>query len=327
MKKLLREINLIPFIIANVVFLCMAKLAFTQETNAQTGGVPKGYMIIEGDILVPIDFYKNRLQATWRQNRFWPNGIVPFRFNANVTAAQQNAILDAMAEWERVANIDFIERTTQNDWVEILDADNNSSAVGRQGGRQIINIFNWNNRWTMCHELAHCLGYWHEQSRPDRDNYVRLNFENIEDEEENNFDKHEDAGQYGHYDFDSVMHYGPFDFCLNPCPGLTITVLSPNETWQYRIGQRTHLSRLDMLTMSFLYAQPHWRFVDGSSPGGIVNGSFFRPLPGFSPSIASSAFIPAGAVVWIQPGHYASVDVYTKAMTLQAPLSSVVLGR
>ena len=317
------------FIILAIGFIILVnspEKAFAQE-GISAKGIPAGYMIIEGDTLVPVDFYENQIQATWRQNGFWPNGIVPFQFNANVTAASQSAMLAAMAEWERVANVDFIPRTNEDDWVEILDDNVNASWVGRQGGRQEIMIFNWNNRWIMCHELAHCLGLWHEQSRPNRDSHVQINLENIQDDREHNFELHGDAGQYGPYDFDSIMHYGQFDFCINPCPGPTITVLPPNEDWQNRIGQRTHLSRLDTLTMSFLYSQPHWKFVDAENAGLVPRGTFLNPFGTFTPSVVNSIFVPTGAVVWIQPGRYSSIGVYEKAITIEAPLGGVVLGQ
>ena len=60
------------------------------------------------------------------------------------------------------------------------------------------------------HEIGHSLGFFHEQSRPDRDSYITVNFNNIQINTENNFLKYStaDINTYGTpYDFASDMHY------------------------------------------------------------------------------------------------------------------------
>lgn len=315
------------------LLLIFTALLGAQDTSAQAGpeyqksqpsdsvkGVPPEYMIIEGDILVRKELFLSKPSATW-EPQLWPNGIVPFEFDANVTQQNQNLMLAAMAEWENVAHIDFAPRSFFADFLHIQNSTENSSFVGKQGGEQIVNIFNWNSRFIMAHELAHALGYWHEQSRPNRNNFVRINPENIQPGMEDNFERHDDAGAYGPYDFDSVMHYGQFAFSDNGQP--TITVLPPNQDWQNRIGQRNHLSHFDTLTMSFLYPQPNWRFVDASSPPLFAIGTFLLPFTAFS---QGATLTPAGGTLWIQPGAYNERGTFNRQMTIRAPLGNVVIG-
>ena len=57
------------------------------------------------------------------------------------------------------------------------------------------------------HEIGHFLGFWHEQSRPDRDAHVRINWAEIKTDYEYNFEKAHDARLLAPYDLSSAMHY------------------------------------------------------------------------------------------------------------------------
>jgi hypothetical protein len=89
-------------------------------------------------------------------------------------------MLNAMADWEAVVNVDFQTRNGQANYVRVRDWTGNNSAIGPQGGEQIINITSWTQEFRIAHELGHCLGYWHEQSRLDRGSYVVINYGNIQ---------------------------------------------------------------------------------------------------------------------------------------------------
>lgn len=189
---------------------------------------------------------------------FWPNGLVYYQFDAGVTADERAAMLAAMEAWEAVANVEFISRTTQANYIYIFSGSGNWSYVGMVGGRQDLSIYNWDYQFIMMHELAHALGVWHEQSRSDRNTYVQINTANIQTGMESNFDIQAGSQTNGDYDFDSIMHYGQCAFanctCSSSCR--TITCLAPYTAWQNQIGQKTHLSVGDAANMAVLYGSP-----------------------------------------------------------------------
>lgn len=65
------------------------------------------------------------------------------------------------------------------------------SYVGKKGGgAQIISIGkNCDKFGIIVHELGHVVGFSHEHTRPDRDKYVEIFRNNIQDGQDYNFDK------------------------------------------------------------------------------------------------------------------------------------------
>ena len=54
--------------------------------------------------------------------------------------------------------------------------------VGHHNSKTQISIGdNCDFQHVMEHEIGHSVGFWHEQSRPDRDNYISVIWENVVD--------------------------------------------------------------------------------------------------------------------------------------------------
>ena len=71
-------------------------------------------------------------------------------------------------------------------------------------------FFKKQNEGSLLHELGHVIGFWHEQSRPDRDSHVNVDKNAIEEGRLYNFYK--SSWQYVDtknvsYDVSSIMHY------------------------------------------------------------------------------------------------------------------------
>lgn len=69
----------------------------------------------------------------------------------------------------------------------------------------------WWQPGVVAHELGHVIGFFHQQSRPDRDEYIRIHYENIANHLKDSFtklswDRIADLGVP--YDYLSIMHYG-----------------------------------------------------------------------------------------------------------------------
>lgn len=161
----------------------------------------------------------------------WTNGKVYYSFDVSVALTKQQAFLDGAAEWAMFANLQFIARTTQANYMLVKETpglNGGQSAVGMIGGEQIIQFgpTAW-NRSTICHEIGHALGMVHEHQRFDRDSFVQIFTNNISGGALGNFIKLGNSSNLSAYDFLSVMHYNTNSFAINP--GLPTIYPLPNH--------------------------------------------------------------------------------------------------
>ncbi|XP_014662188.1 PREDICTED: zinc metalloproteinase nas-4-like [Priapulus caudatus] len=70
-----------------------------------------------------------------------------------------------------------------------------SSYVGRIGGNQRLKLTSSciQEYGSIIHEFLHAVGFYHQQSTFDRDDWVTIMWENIEEGHEHNFNKYDDS--------------------------------------------------------------------------------------------------------------------------------------
>ncbi|OXA38971.1 Meprin A subunit alpha [Folsomia candida] len=125
------------------------------------------------------------------------------------------------------------------------DRDGCLSMLGKQSGQQFVFLGERCNLYgTAIHEIIHALGFYHEHTRPDRDNYVTVDWSQIKTANGKLQFKISDQNYPKEYDFDSLMHY-PFSPILQPLPGKVPPGARP--------GQRDHLSKNDIMQLQALY--------------------------------------------------------------------------
>uniref|UniRef100_A0A6P7HBQ8 Metalloendopeptidase n=1 Tax=Diabrotica virgifera virgifera TaxID=50390 RepID=A0A6P7HBQ8_DIAVI len=149
----------------------------------------------------------------------------------------------------------FIRRKIgHNDYFKIVDESPGCfSGVGRLSyGKNKMNLGKdcFTKIGIIIHELMHIIGFWHEHSRSDRDEFVDIFEKNIIAGEENNFVKQNTTINFNQtYDYESVMHYFPNEYSKND----NYTIVPKNESFIDIIGQRHGLSKIDITKVNLMY--------------------------------------------------------------------------
>ena len=171
-----------------------------------------------------VDDMRRRRQLGADSGYLWPNGVVPYKFkDDDFTQQHIKTIVMNINKMNDKVNPFVIFRpyddSIDNNYIIFKAADTGCwSYLGMIGGPQTVNLGGKFCRElsTVEHELMHAIGFWHEQSRYDRDEYVKVFYENIEKGFEGQFSKRFKLEDYGFkYDYRSIMHYGSKSFSKN----------------------------------------------------------------------------------------------------------------
>ncbi|WP_171014112.1 M12 family metallopeptidase [Chitinivorax sp. B] len=185
--------------------------------------------------------------------RRWPNNTLYYSLDWASSAAR-NAFMQATRHITEKTGVRFVQRTNQPNYVYVTSNQSGMcySSVGMVGGAQELSLGSGCEYLGIAaHELLHALGWDHEQNRPDRDRYVRINWNNIPTQNQHNFRATQGADPIGAYDFGSLMHYGAFDFAINRAQP-TIQPLDPSRPLN-QLGQRNGMSAGDVASVKHFY--------------------------------------------------------------------------
>ncbi|XP_026461756.1 LOW QUALITY PROTEIN: meprin A subunit beta-like [Ctenocephalides felis] len=191
----------------------------------------------------------------------WPKNEVPYVIvGGYFNRSQINYIHKAVAEFRNISCVKVRpKKVTDTKYVQITGLPGGCySSVGFQDGVQTLNLAPYEiekgcfRKATIQHEFLHALGFYHQQSTHDRDEYVTIMWDNILPNTEHNFNIYtastvQDFGT--EYDYLSVMHYGAYGFSKNG----ERTIVTKDPAMSDVIGQRVKISDIDIVKLNKMY--------------------------------------------------------------------------
>ncbi|KAG8512061.1 Meprin A subunit alpha, partial [Galemys pyrenaicus] len=207
-----------------------------------------GLDLFQGDILLRDS--RNGLRDPSTRWKF----PIPYILADNLELNAKGAILYAFEMFRLKSCVDFKPYEGESTYIIFQQFDGCWSEVGDNHVGQNLSIGQrCDYKAIIEHEILHALGFYHEQSRTDRDDYVDIWWNEVLPGFEHNFNVYDDSfitDLNTPYDYESLMHYAPFSFNKNESvPTITTKIPEFNSI----IGQRLDFSAIDLERLNRMY--------------------------------------------------------------------------
>ncbi|XP_028405803.1 uncharacterized protein LOC114528384 [Dendronephthya gigantea] len=195
-------------------------------------------------------------QGTRNLKWLWHFRKVPYEISPSLYRAKYK-ILDAIRTFNSKTCVKFVPRKARDRNYVLFDKRQGCySRIGRsyaRPGPQIISIGQYcDYKDIIIHEMLHAVGFFHEQSRPDRQKHIKIHWQNIKKGFESEF-KMYSHGQIDNlhinYNHNSVMHYGGKAFSKSPKLETMTAIDTPGKI---KLGG-SKMSALDVIELDALY--------------------------------------------------------------------------
>ncbi|XP_068089347.1 meprin A subunit alpha [Hyperolius riggenbachi] len=179
---------------------------------------------------------------------------IPYILGDSLDLNAKGVILKSLEMFRLKSCVDFKPYEGDRTYIHFQKFGGCWSYVGDFGVGQDLSIGSGcDHKAIVEHEILHALGFYHEQSRTDRDDYVQIWWDQITEGMGHNFNTYDDVfitDLNTPYDYESVMHYGPYSFNIDPnVPTITAKIPAFNNI----IGQRLDFSAIDLERLNRMY--------------------------------------------------------------------------
>ena len=107
---------------------------------------------------------------------------MPYTISSQFSSTERAVIARGIKNIQDKTCLRITPRTNERDYISVIKGCQGCcySYIGKIGGRQFLSLGNGCVfTGIVIHEFLHAAGFWLEQSRSDRDNYITVNYQNI----------------------------------------------------------------------------------------------------------------------------------------------------